>query len=83
MEQVTQEQAAQPLFLLGQVVATKGAMSIGNWALFTRCINRHLRGDWGYVSKEDAETNNEAVKAGFRILSGKTPFGSLLKQTAA
>ena len=74
MEQVTQEQitrepVAYPLFMLGQIVVTSGAMSIEDISLLNRCLNRHVRGDWGHVCEENALTNNEAVKAGFRILS--------------
>jgi hypothetical protein len=73
MEQTVQKQAAHqvayPLFLLGQVVATRGAMSIGDMPFFARCLNRHVRGDWGCVCEEDRDTNNEALKAGNRILS--------------
>ena len=68
-EQITREKVTYPLFLLGQVVATQGAMSIGDMALLNRCLNRHVRGDWGCVCEEDRETNNEALKAGDRILS--------------
>ena len=28
-----------------------------------------MRGDWGSVCEEDAATNNEALRTGFRILS--------------
>jgi hypothetical protein len=75
MEQVTQEQVftrekvAYPLFLLGQVVATQGAMGIGDMSLLNRCLNRHVHGDWGCVCEEDAQTNVGAIKAGDRILS--------------
>src|SRR5687768_6743346 len=85
MEHVTQEQTAQehiasqpvftrekvtyPLFMLGQIVATGGAMAIGDLSLLNRCLNRHVRGDWGCVCEEDALTNNEALKMGMRILS--------------
>jgi hypothetical protein len=73
MEQSVQKQAAHqvayPLFLLGQVVATRGAMSIGDMPFFARCLNRHVRGDWGCVCEEDRHTNDEALKAGNRILS--------------
>ena len=68
-EQITREKVVYPLFLLGQVVATQGAMAIGDMSLFNRCLNRHVRGDWGCVCEEDKETNNEALKAGDRILS--------------
>jgi hypothetical protein len=68
-EQITREKLTYPLFLLGQVVATQGAMSIGHMSLLNRCLNRHARGDWGCISEEDRETNNEALKTGDRILS--------------
>jgi hypothetical protein len=68
-QQITREKSACPLFLLGQVVATNGAMSIGDMSLLNRCLNRHVRGDWGCVCEEDWETNNQALKAGDRILS--------------
>jgi hypothetical protein len=67
-QQITREPVAYPLFLLGQVVATSGAMSIGDMSFLARCLNRHVRGDWGCVCEEDWETN-EALKAGDRILS--------------
>lgn len=80
MEHVTQEQVKQeqvftrekviyPLFLLGQMVATQGALAKGDLSLLNRCLNRHVRGDWGCVCEEDAKTNDEAVQAGWRILS--------------
>jgi hypothetical protein len=56
-------------FPLGQVVATPGALeACASWHL-DRCLYRHSRGDWGCVDKEDARTNDEAVKVGLRILS--------------
>jgi hypothetical protein len=44
-QQIIREKATTPLFLLGQVVATNGAMSIGDMSLLARCLNRHVRGD--------------------------------------
>lgn len=32
-------------------------------------LKRHLHGDWGLVSPEDAERNEEALETGGRILS--------------
>jgi hypothetical protein len=68
-QQITREKITYPLFLLGQVVATNGAMSIGDMSFLARCLNRHVRGDWGCVCEEDWETNNQALKEGNRILS--------------
>jgi hypothetical protein len=58
-----------PLFPLGKVVATSTVASLVPQAYLLLCLGRHMMGDWGCVCEEDAKTNNEAVKAGFRILS--------------
>lgn len=50
-------------------MATGGALAIGDLPLLNCCLNRHVRADWGHVCEEDAKTNDEAVQAGFRILS--------------
>ena len=34
-----------------------------------RALSRHSRGDWGDVSKEDAEENERSLREGFRLLS--------------
>ncbi|MBK7930074.1 MAG: type I restriction endonuclease subunit M [Bryobacterales bacterium] len=58
-----------PLFPLGKVVATPGALEQTNpWQLEVY-LGRHVRGDWGCVCAEDAATNAEAVRHGNRILS--------------
>jgi hypothetical protein len=56
-------------FALGQIVSTPGALEACTAEHLQRCLFRHSRGDWGCVDKEDAATNDEAVTAGFRILS--------------
>lgn len=62
---------SKPLFKLGQVVATPGAIAAlektgqSPWDF----LSRHVVGDWGVVDAEDAESNNEALKDGSRILS--------------
>jgi len=63
------EQIRQPLFSLGQVVATPGALDQANPVWMANCLARHMRGDWGSVCREDAATNNEAIREGFRVLS--------------
>lgn len=62
---------SKPLFPLGQVVATPGAL-----ALLSRhgvepaeLLSRHQSGDWGQLSREDAQANDDAVKFGDRVLS--------------
>ncbi|MEP6879254.1 MAG: hypothetical protein ABI865_10435 [Nitrosospira sp.] len=90
------EQLGQPLFSLGQVVATPGALDKTHPVWMANCLARHMRGDWGSVCEEDAATNNEAVWLGFRILSAYplirrsrakalaiTPSGSSRRVTAA
>ena len=56
-------------FALGRIVSTPGALEACTHDHLLRCLFRHTQGDWGCVDKEDAATNDEAVKEGFRILS--------------
>jgi len=60
---------APPLFELGQIVSTPGALAACSHGHRLKCLNRHAKGDWGNVCKADAAENDEAVKEGFRILS--------------
>ena len=58
-------------FLFGEVVATPGADALlreHNIAP-VRLLARHLSGDWGQVSADDAQANEAAVATGGRILS--------------
>jgi hypothetical protein len=61
----------EPLFKLGQVVATPDAIAAlqktGEAAL--QFLSRHVQGDWGCLSDDDRQLNDEAVKDGSRILS--------------
>ena len=61
----------RPLFKLGQILATPGALSrladAGQTAL--ELIVLHVAGNWGVVDSEDAEANKEALKDGSRLLS--------------
>ena len=60
-----------PLFILGQIVATPGALalleSVGE--SYHRLLDRHVRGDWGTLSDEDRQANVEALAHGLRIMS--------------
>ena len=56
-------------FPLGRIVATPGALEVCTREHLTACLYRHSRGDWGNVCKEDAASNDEAVREGSRILS--------------
>lgn len=59
-----------PLFPLGQIVATPGALAASRYPeQFLELLARHVRGDWGCVDPDDAEANRMAVIDGDRILS--------------
>jgi len=58
-------------FSLGQVAATPGALEAMEEAGQTPdfFLARHVVGDWGEVSSDDWQLNDEALKDGSRILS--------------
>lgn len=64
----------KPLFNLGRVVATPGALEALEkagqqpWQLLV-C---HVQGQWGDLDDEDRRLNDQAVKDGGRILSAYT-----------
>ncbi len=71
----------KPLFSLGQIVATPGALEALEQAGQTpmEFLVRHVRGDWGDVCEEDAEANEQSLKDGSRILSSyRTKLGEKL-----
>lgn len=61
----------RPLFPLGKIVATPGALAalqeagVNPMALITR----HVTGDWGDLGAEDKQANEEALQQGQRLLS--------------
>ena len=57
----------RPLFPLGRVVATPGALALG--CDFRPYLAMHQRGYWGEVCQEDWQENQLAVSQGLRILS--------------
>ena len=63
--------APRPLFDLGQVVGTPGALHALQEAGQdpAALLARHMRGDWGDLGEEDKAENDLSVKEGFRILS--------------
>ena len=68
---IAQRKPSEPKFPLGRVVATPGALAAleesGEEAsLFLR---RHQSADWGDVSGDDAEANEEALQVALRIFS--------------
>lgn len=62
---------SMPLFPLGRILATPGAMaafeSSGDQPL--DFLLRHASGDWGDLSPEDIRENELSVQHGWRILS--------------
>lgn len=61
----------QPLFDLGHIVATPGALSTltTHEVMPTTFLARHHTGDWGEVDDEDSQTNQDALEHGGRIMS--------------
>lgn len=66
-----QKTKQQPLFSLGQVVATPGALAALAKAGQSppEFLARHVRGDWGELSEEDRKENEFSLELGFRLLS--------------
>ena len=58
-------------FLLGQIVATPGALELLQETGFSAAalISRHVHGDWGDLCEEDRAENEFAVSRRLRILS--------------
>jgi hypothetical protein len=61
----------KPLFKLGQIVATPGALSaLGEDGTTSESLlRRHVTGDWGELSEDDRRENELSIQEGFRILS--------------
>jgi hypothetical protein len=61
----------KPLFDLGQLVATPGALAVleksGQNAM--EFLSRHATGDWGDIPEEDKKENHFSLEKGFRLLS--------------
>ena len=66
-----QQTRQQPLFSLGQLVATPGALAAlekaGQGPL--DFLLRHVHGDWGELCEEDRRENQFSLERGFRLLS--------------
>ena len=72
---------AGPLFPLGRLVATPGALALIRSAgedLLPTLLERHQSGDWREVPVEDARENEVSVRHGFRILSSYRVAGGRL-----
>ena len=66
-----EENEPKPLFNLGQIVGTPGALiAIEEAEQYpVELLLRHVTGDWGELEEEDKKENELSVKEGFRILS--------------
>lgn len=60
-----------PLFNLGQIVATPGALKRleDHGVQAVTLLNRHVHGDWRSMAVEDQKANFDAVKDGSRVFS--------------
>lgn len=69
----------RPLFPLGQVVATPGALAYTQAGVdFAVLLGRHVSGDWGDLDEHDKGVNVNALKSRNRIMSSyTTPAGVL------
>jgi hypothetical protein len=63
-----------PLFPVGQVVATPGALEALSEAGQNplELLKRHQSGDWGEMPEEDKKENDFSVQHGYRIVSAYT-----------
>lgn len=64
----------RPLFVLGQLVATPGAIAACAEAQSDplHYLRRHVSGDWGDLGDDDKAANDSALATGARILSAYT-----------
>ena len=65
---------SEPLFDLGQIVATPGALAAmaNNGTDGLALLARHVTGDWGDLDADDKAENDFSVTKNFRILSAYT-----------
>ncbi len=63
------ESQKEPLFELGQVVSTPGALEALTREDIEKALARHNRGDWGQVGRHDWRENETALREGFRLFS--------------
>jgi len=63
--------SVRPLFKLGKLMATPGALALLKQVNATpiEFLLRHQSGDWGTVCGDDARANTIAVATGARLLS--------------
>lgn len=66
---------AAPLFEVGKLVATPGALAALTPKEPLTFLSRHVLGDWGDVPPEDAAENEFGVRHGFRVVSSYETAG--------
>ena len=61
----------KPLFTLGQVVATPGALKAieASGDSLSSYLSRHIAGDWGEIDEHDWKENQLSLQQGFRLMS--------------
>ena len=61
----------RPLFPLGELVATPGALAALQKAGQSPAefLSLHVRGHWGDIPEEDRQENEYSVEHGFRLLN--------------
>jgi hypothetical protein len=71
MSEASEHGQKRPLFRLGQIVATPGALEALAAAgqMPDEFIIRHVIGDWGSLPPEDIQENEFSLKHGLRIFS--------------
>ncbi len=63
------ESRKEPLFELGPVVSTPGALEALTREDIGKALARHHRGDWGEIGRHDWQENETSLSEGFRLLS--------------
>jgi len=58
-----------PLFELGRIVSTPGALETLDAEAVADALARHHRGDWGEIDREDWQENETSLREGFRLFS--------------
>ncbi len=71
MEQHVKTTTRRPLFSLGDVVITPGALAafVAANAYITPYLARHQQGIWGMLDPHDIRANDHALTVGARVLS--------------
>jgi len=73
-------QKSTSLFALGRLLISQGSRRLFNGKIYEliELIGRHHSGDWGLISDEDWQSNDLAMRRGWRILSVYRAAGELV-----